>query len=126
MIEPLVQSMLFVDAAPLSGRIAGTSGFDAWFQAQGPRDSAGRSLRDLDLQTRLLRYPLSYLVYSEPFAGLPDYARDYIYRRFADILSGRDRSAAFSHLSAADRAAISEILASTNADFARALDTAAH
>lgn len=119
MMEPLVQAMLFVDAASISGRITGTSGFDVWFQGQGPRDGKGRSLRDLDLKTRLFKYPLSYLVYSAAFDGLPDYARDYIFRRFADILGGRDQSDALSHVSAADRAAVAEILASTKPDFAR-------
>jgi hypothetical protein len=59
MLEPLVKALLQVDAAPLPGKIAGNSGFDSWFQAQGPRDAQGRSLRELDLDTRLFRYPFA-------------------------------------------------------------------
>jgi hypothetical protein len=53
--------MLFSEtASPI--RSPAISGFSADFAKQGPRDSRGRSLRDLDLKTRL-RYPLSYVIY---------------------------------------------------------------
>ena len=117
--EPLVQAMLFANATPLTDTVTSTSGFDQWFQAQGPRDKAGRSLRQLDLRTRLFKYPLSYLVYSPAFDGLPDYVRDYVYGRFADILSGRDGPGTFANLSATDRQATMEILAATKPEFAR-------
>jgi hypothetical protein len=120
MLEPLVKALLLVDAAPLPGRITGNSGFDSWFQAQGPRDRQGRSLRELDLKTRLFRYPLSYMVYSAGFDGLPAYAREYVYRRLADVLSGRDRSASYARLSDADRATLLEILTQTKPAFAAA------
>lgn len=120
LMEPLVQAMLFVDAAAITGKITSGSGFDTWFQAQGPRDPLGRSLRELDLTTRLFKYPLSYLVYSDGFDGLPDYAKSYIYGRFAEILSGRDQSKAYSHLSVSDRKAMMEILTATKPAFARA------
>jgi hypothetical protein len=118
MLEPLVKALLLVDAAPLPGRITGNSGFDSWFQAQGPRDRQGRSLRELDLKTRLFRYPLSYMVYSAGFDGLPAYAREYVYGRIADVLSGRDHSASYAGLSAADRAILLEILRATKPAFA--------
>jgi hypothetical protein len=117
MLEPLVKALLFVDATKLPARIGGNSGFDRWFQAQGPRDSQGRSLRELDLTTRVFRYPLSYMIYSVGFEGLPGYAHEYVYRRLADILSGRDQSAPYSHLSAADRATALQILTQTKPDF---------
>jgi len=121
--EPLVQAMLLTNAAPLTGTIASTSGFDAWFQAQGPRDKAGRSLRELDLRTRLFKYPLSYLVYSSAFDGLPDYVRSYVYGRFVDILSRRHVQGTVSKFSAADRQAVLEILAATKPEFARSIAT---
>src|SRR6266498_2255811 len=49
--------MLFVDEAPLAGPVSGSSGFAETFSAQGPSDRHGRSLRQLDLSTRLMRYP---------------------------------------------------------------------
>ncbi len=116
--EPLVQAMLFANAAPLTDAVAGTSGFDKWFQARGPRDRGGRSLRELDLKTRLFKYPLSYLVYSPAFDGLPDYVRHYVYERFLEILSGPDAGAPFSKLTAADKQAVLEILTATKPEFA--------
>jgi hypothetical protein len=121
MMEPLVRSLLFADEARSSSPISGTAGFEQWFEAQGPRDAAGRSLRELDLRERLFKYPLSYLIYSEAFDGLPEYVRSYVYRRLDDVLSGRDRSAAYSHLSEEDRKAIREILIATKPAFAAAV-----
>jgi len=118
MSEPLVQAMLFTHAAPIAGRIRGSSGFDAWFQSLGPRDSQGRSLRELQLQERLFKYPLSYLVYSEAFDAMPRCARQFIYQRFADILEGRDESSPFQKLSAQDRLAVEQILTATKPEFA--------
>jgi len=112
-VAQLVDYLLFVDEAPLPGPIAGTSGFAAKFSASGPRDSRGRSLRDLDLQRRLLKYPCSYLIYSEAFDGMPPEARSAVYARLWEVLSGRDLSERYNALSAADRQAILEILRET-------------
>src|SRR5580698_3984950 len=102
-MDDLAKAMLFGDAVPYTDGIRGNSGFDVWFQKQGIKDSQGRSLRDLDLKTRLLRYPLSYLVYTPSFDELPDYARDYVFSRFALVLRGRDTSATYAFMSDADR-----------------------
>ena len=113
----VVDYMLFVDEAPLTG-VQGTSTFAKTFSAQGPRDSKGRSLRDLDLQKRLLRYPCSYLIYSAAFDQLPAAAKQAIYLRMWEVLSARDRAPNYAHLSSADRQAILEILRDTKIDLA--------
>ncbi len=114
--EPVVKAMLFCGEVRLLDPIRGTSGFDREFAARGPRDSRGRSLRDFDLTHRLFRYPCSYLIYSDQFDGLPVDARQYIYRRLWQILTGREDSNAFDNLSDNDRNAIIAILAETKAD----------
>jgi hypothetical protein len=93
--EALVKAMLFAGAVPLTAPVKGTSNFAAEFAAQGPRDSRGRSLRDFDLQTRLFRYPLSYLIYGKSFNALPAGVKTYVYRRLREILSGEDKSKDF-------------------------------
>jgi len=113
----LVDYLLFVDEATLPGPITGTTKFAESFAAQGPRDSRGRSLRELDLNTRLLRYPCSYLIYSEPFDGLPANAKEAVYQRMLEILSGQERDARYAVLSPSDRRAILEILTETKPDF---------
>ncbi|MBI4885488.1 MAG: hypothetical protein HY824_00175 [Acidobacteria bacterium] len=116
--EPLVRAMLFVEEAPLTEPVSGTSGFSRDFASQGPRDHKGRSLLDLDLTQRLFRYPCSYLIYSESFDALPVPVKDYVYRRLWDVLSGEDASNGFAHLSRGDRTAIMDILLETKPDFA--------
>ena len=112
-----VDYMLFVDEAPLSG-VSGTSGFAESFSKRGPRDSKGRSLRDLDLRQRLFTHPCSYMIYSEAFEQLPPTAKRAIYARLWDVLSGATRAPKYSRLSTADRDRIVEILRETKRDFA--------
>ncbi len=111
--DRLVDALLLVNEAKLTEPIKGTSGYAEQFAAVGPRDPQGRSLRDLDLTTRLLKYPCSYLIYSEAFDGLPVESREHVWQRLFDILSGQDQSEKFAHLSQDDRQAILDILRAT-------------
>jgi hypothetical protein len=117
-VEALVRYALFDDEAPLPGPITGTTSFAADFERLGPHDASGRSLRQFDLKTRLFRYPCSFLLYSDEFTGLPGEARSAVLARLDAVLSGRDASGTFSRLSAADRAALREILTETLPGFA--------
>jgi hypothetical protein len=109
----VVDYLLFIDEAPLTGQIRGTSGFAEGFAVQGPRDRAGRSLRDFDLRRRLMRYPCSYMIYADAFDRLPQAARDAIYARMWRILSGAEQDRRYRRLSSSDRKAIVEILRDT-------------
>jgi len=112
-VNDLVDYMLFVDEAPLAARIEGSSGFAEMFSAMGPRDARGRSLRELQLETRVMRYPLSYMIYSPAFDALPGEVKDAAYRRLREVLSGTDTDPKFAHLTPAVRQAIVEILKET-------------
>ncbi len=114
---PLVRYLLFADEVPLPGPESfGPSPYAADFAARAVRDSAGRSLRDLDGATRLLRHRCSYLVYSAPFAGVPPVLRRAVLARLdRALVAGDDPLSA--HLPAAERRAIREILAATLADY---------
>ena len=118
-VEAMLKYMLFTDEAKLEAPVKGTSAFAREFAAQGPRDHAGRSLRDLDLDRRLFRYPLSFLIYSAQFEGLPQVVRDRVYQRLREILSGQDKSAAYARLTNPDRQVLLEILRDTKPAFAR-------
>jgi hypothetical protein len=113
LVEQLVSYMLFAGEAKMTDPIAGVSTFTKTFTARGPRDKQGRSLRDFDLQTRLFRYPLSYMIYSESFDELPEIAKARVFERLYDVLTGKDRSETYSKLSAGDRRAIFEIVRDT-------------
>ena len=119
-VEPLVEMMLFVEATKLTSPLSGVPQFVAQFEKRAVRDSAGRSLRDFDLETRLFRYPLSYTIYSDEFAALPDVVKAAVYRRLDAVLVGNDHDAKFGALTAADREAILEILRATKPDFVAA------
>jgi hypothetical protein len=117
-IEDLVRAMLMIDAVGLSAPVAGGSGFAELFESRGPFDAVGRSLRQLDLETRLFRYPLSYLIYSDGFAALPEPVRDAILGRIDEILDADPATDGFSSLTGPDREAIREILTATLPAFA--------
>ncbi len=111
--EPLVKYLLFGGEAQLTDPVRGTSRLAEEFARRGPRDRRGRSLRDFDLRHRLFKYPCSYLIYSPAFDALPAPVKDYVVQRLGDVLTGKDTSPDFAHLSAADRQAIREILLDT-------------
>ena len=113
----VVDYLLFIDEAKLTDRVRGGSGFAERFSASGPRDRKDRSLYELDLNRRLLKYPCSYLIYSPAFDALPPLAKDPIYRRMWEVLSGEERDPRYrSALSLADRQSIVEILRDTKKD----------
>src|SRR5262247_2612159 len=113
----VVDYLLFIDEAKLTDRIRGNSGYAERFSARGPRDSKGRSLYELDLNRRLMKYPCSYLIYAPAFDALPPLAKDPIYRRMWDVLSGQEQDPRYrAALSLADRRAIVEILRDTKKD----------
>lgn len=114
--EAVVQYMLFRDEARLTDHIKGTSTFASDFAARGRRDSEGRSLRDLDLKTRLFRYPCSYLIDSRAFDSLPVEAKEQIYQRLWDILHGRGAEKGDVVLAGEDCRAILDILRETKGD----------
>jgi hypothetical protein len=111
----LVDYLLFVDEQPLPGTFESTSGFREQFERYGPWDRRGRSLKQLDLTTRLLRYPCSYMIYSPAFDGLPAATRDAIYARMWEILSGKVRDPKYAKLTLQLRADIVGILLDTKA-----------
>jgi hypothetical protein len=112
----LVDYLLFVDEAPIPGRVVGTSGFAAAFAARGPRDGKGRSLRDLKLEGRLMQYPMSYMIYTPMFDALPDAARNRVREKLRAVLGGTDTRPKYAHLTPAIRVAITEILRETKPD----------
>ncbi|MEZ6062339.1 MAG: hypothetical protein R3C19_18510 [Planctomycetaceae bacterium] len=110
--EKVVRGLLFCDELRLTAGIHGTSSFAEEFQQKGPFDEQGRSLRQFDLNTRLFRYPCSFLIYSDAFREIPAGVRDRVGQRLQEILAGNDTSGEFDHLTKEDRDAIREILLS--------------
>ena len=110
-VDELLKYMLFADEAKFDAPIKGTTTFAQEFAARGSKDKQGRALRDFDLQQRLFRYPLSYLIYTEAFDNVPTLAREEFYRKLWLVLNGQDKT--FAHLRATDCKAMLEILCDT-------------
>ena len=105
-IAELAKYMTFSDEVPLPSPVTGSSDFTKEFAARGPRDGEGRSLRQFDLKTRVFRYPLSYMLYSQSFDNLNPAAKETLLRQVYAILNGKG----------ADGAAAIAIAAATKPD----------
>ena len=81
--------LLFVDEPALPAPVRGISRFAEVFSSRGPARSQGRSLRELDLQTRLFKYRCSYMILSPVFDALPGEAKSAVYARMRDVLAKR-------------------------------------
>ncbi|WP_146455110.1 hypothetical protein [Rubripirellula tenax] len=108
----VVRYLLMCDEFTLTSPVSGTSDFATEFAARGRRDAKGRSLREFDLQTRLFRYPCSYLIHSDAFAALPKECKSRVMTKLDAILSGRDQSPEFQLLTPELRSEIRDILKS--------------
>lgn len=116
-LDHFARYVLFIDEAELPGPIEGTTKFAEKFQELGPFDSQGRSLRQLELNSRLLRFRCSYLVYSESFRRLPETIRLRFWQRFLAVL--KDSAMGIAN---EDSDAIREILLDTVPEFASVMD----
>jgi hypothetical protein len=107
-VNELADYLLFVGEARTPIPLTPLPGFAKRLASKTPADRRGRSFGQLDLQNRLLRYPCSYMIYSEAFDGLPSSVKASVYRRMIEVLSNG---------AAADRQAMLEILRETKPDF---------
>jgi len=112
-IQSFLKYLLFTEEVRLTSPIEGTSGFSAEFAQRGPKDKKGRSLRELDLHTRLFKYPCSYMIYSEAFERLPAALKTEIYRKLYAILRGQESHPDFANISSETRQTLFEIISET-------------
>ncbi len=112
-LEPLVRYLLLLDESPLPAPVVGNADYRQWFEQQGGRDPQGRSLREFDLETRLFKYRLSYLVTSPAFTALPDEPRTAVWRRIKEILMTSKIDSQATVISETEGQAIREIVRAT-------------
>ena len=84
--DALIAGLLFADEFELKSEVKGTSGFAESFSSQGPVDSKGRSFYQLDLKSRMFRFPCSYLILSDHFDGLPEAVMQHVQSELQAIL----------------------------------------
>jgi len=122
--KPVVDCMLFFNEYPLTSEVSGLETFADQFTSRGPKDSQNRSLRDLDMKTRMFQFPCSYLIYSAAFDSLQPTLRDEIYRQLRQVLTGENRSDNYKHLDVSSRASILAILLETKVGLRESWKTA--
>lgn len=112
----LLEVLLFVDETPLDDwGVEGDAAFQEQFLADAHRDQDGRSLRDLNLMSRLFKNRLSYMIYSPAFAHLPAEFLQVFYGKLWDALRGLGSRELFQHLPESERLRIAGILQETSA-----------
>jgi hypothetical protein len=112
--EKILDALLCRDEAawPEEG-IQSDGVFAAAYAKTRKPEPKGRSLRDLNLETRLFRYRCSPLIYSKSFATLPKELHDIVLLRLSSGLRAFPPTPSFGHLPDDERAAIHEILSAT-------------
>jgi len=121
--DDLVAYLLFAEEAPLpEGGLALEGAFRDDFLAGRIPCREDRSLRDLDLETRLFRHRCSYLIYRPIYLSLPDEFRALLRGRILSALDPAASAAGYDHLSAEEKLAILRILSDTHPDFAPVAD----
>ena len=117
-LDELADYLVFVDEATPVVAVTPRAGFAERLAAGVPKDRHGRSLADLDLAARLMRYPLSYMVYADAFDGLAPDVKAAVYQRLLTRLSGRDRGPRYAHLATPAARAAAAILRETKPELA--------
>lgn len=84
--EELLKALLFADEFELTDKVSGSVRYREDFERIGPRDSQGRSFRDLDLSRYLFRNRCSFLILSSHFDGLPAPVMQYVKNRMSEVL----------------------------------------
>jgi len=64
----------------------------------------------------LLVYPVSYMIYSDAFEALPPLAKNAVYRKLFDVLSGQDKDENFARVPPASRGMALGILRETKSE----------
>ncbi len=110
----LVRYLLFAEEAAVPpNQILAQSAFKKDFlknRRVGPR---GRSLKDLSLESRLMRHRCSYMIYTPLFTGMPEVILGKVYRRLSKALAPGGTEAESASLQAEEKEAIREILRET-------------
>ena len=118
----LADYLLFAGEAPPLPELTPRAGFRRQPRGENAGGSARPFVRAAGLVDRLLRYPCSYMVYSDAFDGLPTAIKSVVYQRMIESLVGdRSRTRRGRIVPADARRAALEILRDTKPDFPSAV-----
>ncbi len=106
----LIDGLLFRDETKLEEPIKGSFLFTHEFKRRGKPDKQGRSLREFDLQSRIFKYPCSYLIDSPAFENLHPLLKPVVLSRLQRVLTEGVDADRYPHLDQETKTAIAEIL----------------
>ncbi len=115
MATGLVRYVLFADEAKLPAPVHGEENYLRDFTNRKKATTAGLSLRDLDLKTRLLKHRCSYLIYTTLWDGMHPFIKQSVEARLWDALKENSADPAFAYLPATEKRAIRQIIKETKA-----------
>jgi len=69
--QKLIDYLLFAHERPLTHTIQNQAQFAETFESLDRPGNSGETLRQLELDRRVFKYPLSFLIYTQPFHSLP-------------------------------------------------------
>jgi hypothetical protein len=108
--DALVSGLLFADECALASPVNGSGTFANDFSKRDPSDHKGRSLYQLDMKDRMFKYPLSYLILSDHFDGLPLPMMDYVRAKLHSILVEKSELPEGVRLTDSERNSLAEML----------------
>lgn len=112
--DELARYVLFADEAKLPSQgVEGDAAFIREFQRNKKAVSAGPSLKDFDLKTRIFKYRCSYMLYTDSWQKLPAALRERVYFKMGEGLREQNPNPAYAHLPAEEKRAIRAILKET-------------
>lgn len=112
--DELARYILFADEAKLPSQgVEGDATFIREFQRNKKPVSAGPSLKDFDLKTRIFKYRCSYMLYTDSWQKLPAALRERVYFKMGEGLREQNPNPAYAHLPAEEKRAIRAILKET-------------
>lgn len=115
--DRFVRYFLFADEVSLAGHeIVRNPEFEEDFRANRKAAPGASSLKDFDLETRMFRNRLSYMIQSDAFIEAPGSMRNRVYERLWRILAPEQPPSGFGYFEEGERERILEILRSTHPD----------
>ncbi len=109
--------MLLADEVQPTNSVSGSTECQSYFEsAEHPEATTyrgGRSLHELDLKTRMFKYPCSFLSYSDTFEVVPDRMSECFRSRLSEILLSEQIVKGHENLDGRTRQTIVELLAET-------------
>lgn len=120
----ILDYLLFESEVELNeGEISGDAAFQRDFtDFFAPKEPGGKALSELSFESKMTKYPCSWLIYSDSFSGLPKELKEIVINQLIKILTDENLPDKYIHLRKT-RKDIHQILLATHADYRAGLSS---